>query len=196
MQNEQPYELISAPGKIYRAPVGTEFPDPDTDPGMNWLLIGTTGDLNLTDAGITIAQPQTINKFRPLGSGAPVKAWRSEEDLMVRAVLADLTLEQYTELLNRNTVETLDGFATVGLHRGITVAECALLVHFDVSPYRADGTSQYEIPRAVQQGQPEVVFNRGQGPALLALEWCALVDPNATSDEERLGRFRAKLADT
>lgn len=194
--NELPYEIISAPGSVYRAPVGTQFPDPDADPGMQWSLIGTSGDLNLTDAGITVGHPQTINKFRPLGSGAPAKAWRSEEDLIIRAVLADLTLEQYIEILNRNTVTETDGFASAGFHRGISVAECALLVRFDVSPYRSDGTSQFEVPRAVQLGQPEVMFKRGTEPAALALEWHALIDTTATSADQRLGRFIAKLADT
>ncbi len=196
MQNSLPYEIIAAPGTIYRAPVGTQFPDPDVAPGMSWTKIGSSGPLNYTDAGITIGHPQTITPFRPLDAGGAIKQWRTEEDLIIRAVLVDLTLEQYAEALNQNTITTVDGFSKIGLLRGVQVDECALLVRFDISPYRPDGTSQYEVPRASQQGQPEVVYNRGQSPAMIALEWRALIDLSATSPDEQFGRFMAKLADT
>ncbi len=134
--------------------------------------------------------------FRGLGSTGPRKAFRSEEDLIVKAVLADLSLEQYSHVLNENTVTVEHGTATVGLSRGTSVARRALLVRFDVSPYRSDGQSQYEIPVAVQQGQPDVVFRRGAEPAALALEFRALEDPQATSADELFGRFTADEAET
>jgi len=196
MLNWTPYEIIAAPGSIYRAPVGTNFPDPDAAPGMSWSLIGTSGDLNLDEAGIGIGHPQTVTPFRPLGSGGRTKQWRTEEDLMIKAVLVDMTLEQYAEALNQNTVTAVDGFASIGLHRGIQVAECALLVRFDISPYRAEGTMQYEVPRASQMGQPEITFARGTTPAKIALEWAALLDFTAATEAERFGRLKAKLADT
>ena len=193
--NEAPFEIISAPGTIWDAAVGTAFPDVDVAPSVSWRKIGTTGDLNLTDAGITIAHPRTFNPFRPLGSTAPTKTFASEEDLLIRAVLADLTLEQYQHVMNENTVTESDGLAKIGLYRGVSVARRALLVRFAVSPYRDDGVSQYECPIAVQQGKPEVIFTRGGAPAALALEWHAQTDPSAAV-AERLGRFVAKLADT
>lgn len=196
MSNEAPYEIISAPGTIWQAPLLTAFPDVDVTPGGAWVKIGTTGNMNLDPAGITIARPQTVNKYRPLGSTAAVKAWRTEEDLMIRAVLADLSLEQLSHSLNENTVTENDGLAKVGLYRGVSLAHRALLVRFDVSPYRDDGVCQYECPVAVQQGSPEEVYNRGQGPVLTALEWGILVDTAAATAAERLGRFVAKLADT
>lgn len=194
--NDTPYEIISAPGSLYIAPEGEDFPELGATPAGNWKLVGTSGDMNYLDSGISVSHPQTVNVFRGLGSTAPTKAFRSEEDLIVKAVLADLSLEQYSHVLNENTVDVSAGIATIGLSRGTSVARRALLVRFDVSPYRSDGKSQYEIPVAIQQGQPDVVFRRGSEPAALALEFRAMRDPEASSVSEELGRFIADEAET
>lgn len=199
MENATPYEIIGAPFSVYIAPVGSPFPDVDEVPdSSDWTLVGTSGDLNYLDEGVTVEHSQAMNFFRALGDSGSRKVFRTSEDLKIRLTLADLTLEQYALALNGNTVTPtspgagVPGSKKVGLSRGLAVDTRALLVR-GPSPYMADGIMQFEVPVACQTGNPQPVMRRDQ-PAALALEWTALVDPSAASADERFGRLVAQTA--
>lgn len=200
MENTAPYEIIASPFTVYRAPVGTAFPDVDEAPGVSWTKIGTSGDLNYTEDGVTVQHEQEMQTFRSLGSTGPRKAFRVSERQVVGFTLADLKLEQYLNALNGNTVTTTaagvgtPGTKDIGLSRGISVTEYALLVRADVSPEGDAFAMQYEIPRCVEIGSPEVVFRKGE-PAALALQFEALEDTNASTAAERFGRLVIQTAD-
>jgi len=107
----------------------------------------------------------------------------------------DLTLEQYAQVLNGNTITTVPadtgeaGYKKIGLSRGLEVTQYALLIRgAKASAYMEDGMAQYEVPIAVQVGEPEVVYVKGT-PAGLNLEFQALEDPDAASEDERFGRL-------
>lgn len=198
--NSLPYEVLGMPGEVYIADVGTAFPDIDAAPGVGWTLLGTAGNLNYTQDGIKVSNSQSTSVFRALGDAGPRKVFRTEEDLKIALEIADMTLEQYKQALNGNSITASTGVAgtadykKIGLSRGLTIDTSALLIRIPGgSPYIADGNSQFEIPQAQQIGSAEPVFRR-DGPALLAFEWMALVDPNAASDDERFGRFVAQTA--
>lgn len=199
--NTVPYEIIAGTVEVYQAPVGTAFPDIDGDPLsiMGWAKVGTSGSLNYLDSdGVKVDHSQTLAFFRALGDCGSRKVFRTEEDFKIGLTMADLTLEQYANALNGNTV-TADvggsGLAKkIGLSRGFPVDTVALLVRIPFSPYVADGNTQFECPRAAQTGNPTPVFKKGE-PAALALEWTALVDPNAASDDERFGRLICQTAE-
>jgi hypothetical protein len=198
MLNATPYEIIGAPFTLWVASVGTAFPNVDVNPAVGWTKVGTSGDLNYMDEGVTVEHSQSINFFRAAGDTGSRKAFRTEEDCMVRLTLADLTLEQYKLALNGNSLTPvaeasgIPGTKKLGLSRGLTIDTRALLVR-GPSPYMADGIAQYEIPVAVQTGKQQLVYRNGQ-PAGLALEWTALVDPNAATSDERFGRLIAQTA--
>jgi hypothetical protein len=195
-----PYEVIAAPFVVWFAPVGEAFPLIDVAPAGNWLKVGTSGDLNYMDEGVTVQHAQSIERWRSLGDTAPRKVFRTEEDLMIRLVLADITLEQYRHALNMNAVTTVAagagtaGYKKIGLSRGSAVAQRAILVRGGVSPYGDGWNLQYEVPIAFQTGEPEVVYRKDE-PAGLALEWTAIIDPSAASADERFGRLVAQHAD-
>jgi len=197
--NTEPLEIIAAPFTVWLAPVGSTFPDIDAEPDAPWVKVGTSGDLNYLDDGVKVAHSQSINFFRALGDCGSRKAFRTEEDLKISLVLADLTLEQYKLALNSNTVTDtpasvgVAGIKSIGLSRGFGLATSALLVR-GPSAYMEEGQAQYEVPIAVQTGTPEVVF-RKDTPAALALEWTALVDPDASAETERFGRLIVQTAD-
>lgn len=199
MFNSAPYEVLAAPFTLYLAPVGEAFPDVDTVPAGNWTKVGTSGDLNASEEGVTVEHGDSITTWRPLGSTGARKAFRTEESLMVRMTLVDVSLEQYALALNHNTVTaTAAGSGTpgtkkIGLSRGIELVQKALLVR-GPSPYMDGGAAQYEVPVAVQQGSPAPVFQKGE-PAGLELEWQALEDPDAASDDERFGRIVCQTAE-
>lgn len=189
-----PYEIIAAPFTVWQAPVTTPFPLIDANPGMAWVKIGTSGNLNYKRDGITVSHAKTSVKFRSLGDLGSRKVFVTELDLMIRFVLADMTLEQYAIALNNNTVTTVApggeaGYKKIGLSHSATMAQVALLVR-GPSPYDEDLYMQYEVPIAVQDGTPEPVFALGE-PAGLALQFSALVDVSASSEDERFGRLIA-----
>lgn len=195
-----PYEVIAQPFTLWVAPVGTAFPLIDVAPSGSWTKVGTSGDLNYTEDGVTITHSQSVELWRSLGSAGPRKAFRGEEELRIAMVLADLTLEQYALALNYNTVTTAAagpgtaGYKSLGLSRGLDVPQRALLVRGSGSPYGAGWNMQYEVPVAVQASEPEVVFVKTE-PAGLALEFVALEDPSANDLTERFGRIIAQTAE-
>lgn len=185
------FEIIAAPFTVWLAPVGEAFTDLDTAaPAGNWVKLGVSGDKNITEDGVTVAHPQTLEYYRGLGATGPLKAFRTEEDLMISFVLADMTMEAYTKALNDKAVaDTVAGSGTAGtrqvaLLRGLSVAEHALLVRNELTtPYLSAGKTQYEVPRVVQEGEPEVVFVKGE-PAGLEFNFKALMDMDQLPGDE------------
>ena len=56
---------------VYLAPVGESMPDIVDTPAGNWSVLGTNGDDNYDEAGITITHSQTLVKKRTLGGTGP-----------------------------------------------------------------------------------------------------------------------------
>jgi hypothetical protein len=193
-----PYEVIAAPFTVFFAPLGEPFPLIDVAPAGNWLKVGTSGDLSYMDDGVTVEHAQKTEVWRSLGDTAPRKVFRTEEDLVIGVVLADVTLEQYRHALNMNSVTTVApgagtaGYKKVGLSRGSLVAQRSILVR-GPSPYGDGWFLQYEVPIAFQTGEPEVVYRKNE-PAGLKLQWTAIIDPSASSPDERFGRIVAQHA--
>lgn len=200
--NPVPFEVIAAPFTAYIADVGTAFPKVDETPGVGWTKVGSHGPLSYDDsAGVKVSHSQSTNLWRSLGDSGPRKAFRTEEDLKIAFTLVDVTLEQYQLAMNGNAVTTVApatttvGYRKMGLSRGLGVETKALLIRADVSPYKEQGRMQYEVPYAAQTGNPEPVYLKG-APAMLALEFTALVDPDATIAAERFGRLVAEDLDS
>lgn len=190
----QPFEIIVAPFDVYVAPAGEAAPDLADAPAGNWALLGTNGKRNYSEDGVTVRHNQSLTEIRVAGTTGPVKAVRTEEGLVISLTLFDLTPAQYAKALNDATVSnTGAGVGTAGknefnLLQGTAVNELALLVRGDVSPEGDNFKSQYWIPRAVQSGSPEPVFQKGE-PAGLALEFMAIEDAN-----DGFGTFEAQDA--
>lgn len=197
--NSQPYEIVGMPADIYIAAVGATFPDIDATPNpTDWTKLGTNGSLNYTPDGVKAGQPQSFNIWRSLGSAAPRKVFRTEEDGKYGVSVADMTLEQLTQAIGGLTPTAVvagggtAAYKKIGLSRGLNIATVALFIRVPGgSPYIADGNLQYEIPYAQYTGSPEVTWKR-DNPAIIDMEWMALVDPNAASDDEQLGRIVAQ----
>lgn len=192
-----PFEIIGAPLTLWVAPVGTVFPTIAAAPGAGWTKVGTNGDRNYENGGVTVTHGKTYDKVRTAGASGPVKAFLSEEDLMFGVTLLDLTLEQYQLALNGNTITTVapasgqPGTKKIGLSEDVgRTREYALLVR-GLSPYNEALAMQYQIPRCYQSGAPAPVFRKGGTGAGLALQFEALEDLAATSPQERFGALIA-----
>lgn len=197
-----PLEIVGQPLTLWLAPVATAFPLVDAVPSGTWVLIGTSGIRSQDEAGVTVTHSQTVNKVRTGGSLGPVKAFRSEEDLMFKVSIFDTTLEAVRIALNANTLTTVAastgvaGTKRIGLSRGPDVTEYALLARgVGISPYGDAMNSQWEVPRCYMSNSPAIVYRKGN-PAGVELEFTALEDPNAASAAFRFGsmRFQHQLA--
>lgn len=191
--NTIPYEVIAAPYQVYWAVTGSAFPKIEDTPSSPWALLGTSGNLNYTEAGITVAHTEEIVEWRSLGDTGTRKVFRTSESLKIRLVLADVTLEQYRHALNLNSVTDVPpatdaGYRWIGLSKGPFVSQVALIVR-GPSAYGDAMFSQYQIPFCFQTGNPEITFANSGEPAGLALEWTATIDPDAPTTAERFGRL-------
>lgn len=183
--NTFPYELIGPGFKLYWAVAGTARPAIDAAPGGSWNQIGKNGNKSYAEEGVRANLPQSVNPFRGYGSAAPLKFFRGEEDVIIQVTLADMTLEAIAQALNQNTITETGITRKVGLSRGLTVATVALLAR-GPSPYFDNGNSQWWLPYAANVSSPEIAFRRDDA-AIYAMEWRALVNPAAASDDEQLG---------
>lgn len=193
----QPYEIICSPYTVFAAPVATAMPKVDATNAAvvsgGWTQVGTSGNKNYSDTGVTVTHTQTVSTFIPAGSTTVRKAWRVDEGLTIGFELADLSAAQYALIIDNVTVTPQ--VATTGLAadshfevmRGVQVNQYALLVR-GISPFNESYTAQYEVAAAFQMGNPAPRFSK-QGPALLVVEFHAYeLTPN------QLATFRAQSA--
>lgn len=191
-----PFEIIGAPLTLWVAPVGTVFPLINAAPAVAWIRLGTNGDRNYENGGVTVTHGKTYNKVRTAGASGPVKAFLDEEDLMFGVTLLDVTLEQYAYALNGNTITTVapatgvQGTKRIGLSEDVGVTREFALLARGLSPYNEALSMQYEIPRCYQSGAPSPVFRKGV-PAGLSLQFEALENLSAATPQERFGVLRA-----
>lgn len=195
----EPYEVVAGPIEFWLAPVGEAFPAVNAAPAGNWNLLGTTGDENYDDDGVSVNHNQNVETWTPLGSTGPVKAWRTEEGLTFQVTLVDLSAAEYARVLNDATVTQtasgvgVPGTARFGLRRGHDVATFALVARADMSPAGDGLAMQYEAPIVFQSDDHEVTFQKGE-PAGLSCTFTVLEDQGAATDEERFGRLVIQTA--
>jgi hypothetical protein len=195
----EPYEIIMSPFEAWLAPVGTAFPAINATPSGDWAKLGTNGNKNMTEDGITLTHSQTINQKRVYGATGAVKANRSAEDLTIAFTLDDLSLEQYAKVLNNVSVSDVAaasgtaGYRTITLRQGFDVATFALLLR-GASPYGDSWNMQYQVPKVYQSESPAPAFGKTDA-AGLNLVFTALEDPDAATDAERFGTCMAQDAD-
>jgi len=164
-----PEEILAFPLTVYLAEVGTAFPlidDLPADFDVAWAVLGSEGDLNYDENGVTVSHSETTFDFTPAGSTMPSKRFRTAEDLLVKLNLVDLSAEQYAKAMNNSSVTTvaagtgIAGQKHFSLFRGDQVASFAVLLR-GVSPVDNDLNMQYEFPKAFVSVNGDVPFNKG-----------------------------------
>lgn len=198
MSQVAPFEIMAAPFTAWLAPTGTAFPDLSASPAVAWVMLGTSGDKNYDEDGVTVTHEQTIEEFTPVGLSAARKAFRTAESLVIAFNLVDVSPAQYAKVLNGQTVtDTAAGVSIAGnlnfpLLQGLSVSTFALLLRGNESASAVAGTdnfkTQYEVPVVYQNANPEPTYKKGE-PAMLACEFRALWDST-----NGFGKFRSQDA--
>lgn len=184
-----PFEIIAGPADVYIAATGETFPDVDVDPAGGWLSLGET------EGGVKVTHNQSIEMLYTDQNTGPRKAIRSQEGLSIEFSLAELTLETYAKAMNDATVTNASGDSFAGttrsmaLYQHVDVAEFTLLVR-GPSPYM-DAFMDYRVPVVIQMGEPTLSFVKND-KAVFAVKFMALVDPDASTTEDRFGALVAQ----
>lgn len=185
------YILVGS-GEIYTAPVGTTFPNVDqipADASADWTNLGEF------DGGVQVSHPQTIDEHRHDLDTGPVKATRSSEGLTFTVSLAKHTLENLALVRNNDAVADTaaasgtKGFRVLQGYRGLTIVEFALIFEGS-SPYLAGDLMRFLVPRGYFGGDLGSSYVK-DNKTLIPVEFHALVDPDATSDNEKFGTVEA-----
>lgn len=174
--NVLPYQIIAGVCDIYVAPVNSAFPAVDDEYGDAGFGTALWRKLGHTDGGIKVGHPQTVVALRTDQVTAPVKAVRSEEDLVITFSLAEVTAANYALVLNQAVAgATVNaGNKTITLYRGGSGVETfALLCRGQNLSPEGDYHLQYEVPSVYQSGEPEVEYTK-DAKALLACEFMAI----------------------
>jgi len=191
--SDAPYELLVGPLSVYVGPTGETFPDIDDAPAGNWVELGTSGDKNISEDGISVQHMQTLEEVFSFGSTAPRKVTRTREGLVITFTLMDLTAEEYSRILNHGTVSTVAAGASDAGHKRVSTLQGSDVtlkawLFRGSSPYISAHNCQYELPKGYVGGEPTVVYSKGV-PAGLAFEIHAIED-----DTNGFGVFRAAHA--
>lgn len=179
-------EIVTGPMTLWWAAVGTAMPDVDDDAATGFTKIGTSGDQNYTEDGVSIIMDQTLEFFRSLGSAHRICAFRTEQDVSVTVTMADLTLAQVRLAMDLNavTTDTTPDINILDLDYGLSVSDFALLVRgTGNSPGFAGANVQFECNRVVEMASHELSFVKGE-PVGLEMEFALLLD-----DSGNVGRF-------
>ena len=182
------YDILIGTGKLYVADTGTTFPTLDEDPATTsgWRYVGPTAD------GIKVDFDETINEFSSDQDIGTVEAIRSEEKAMITANLFEATLENLADVMSQSVTSIAAGSGTtgykqIGMSRGATVTKKAILFRAN-SPY-GPYAGQYELPYGYISGKVGMEYKK-DGMVVVACEFHALVDPNATDTTEKFGRIK------
>lgn len=185
-----PREIVVGPLTAYLAAAVEAEDDVDGTPSGNWALLGTSGDENYSEDGITVTHSQSLRYTRAAGATGPLKVNRQTEDLTIGLSLMDLSAAQYTKVLNNTTksTDTSPNIDYIGLRRGPDVTVLSgIFKGTGLSP-SGDFPIQLYIPRMVQSADPAPQFSKG-ADAMLAVVFTALEYQSAGTDEERFGRY-------
>jgi hypothetical protein len=129
-----PLQLTVGVGSVWVAPADTAFPTADQTPpqaSTSWMFLGQT------DKGITISLTQKIVEIYVDQETAPVKAIRTQENMMLKTDLAIWTLENLGKILNNQTVVATPqaagarGIKEMAFYRGKIVNELAWIFEGD-----------------------------------------------------------------
>lgn len=188
LSNWSPFQILAGPADVYVAATATAFPAVNAAPSGSWTLIGRT------EGGVTVRHTQTVNPLTSDQYTGAVKAIRTEEGLEVEFAIVDLTLENYSLVMNSITVTSAAGppaTKTINLHKGVAVDLRAILIR-GRSPY-GNFPAQYQIPIAYQSESPEVAFVKDD-KSVLACVWSVLEDLTAGTDAQRFGQLVAQTS--
>lgn len=187
--SDSAYDIITGVGEIWVGPIGAAMPTLDqvpTNADARWTYVGPSED------GVKIDFDETINAFSPDTETGDTDAVRSHEAVKITANLYEATLENLALAFASNVTTVTQvapaagamGYREVGMSRGFAVSKRAILFRGN-SPY-GDYPGQYLVPFGYVSGKVGLEYKK-DNHVLVPVEFNALVDKNASSDQKKFG---------
>lgn len=176
--------MVASPLTLYIAEVDSTFPDIDADPSDPWIKVGTEGDKNYNEAGVTVGHGETTADFTPAGSTMVVKRFRTAESPQITLNLVDLSPTMYALVMNNADVTDqaagvgTPGYSLFSLFRGDQVAQFAIIAK-GMSTIDNELALQYQASKAFVSVDGDVVWTKGI-PAMLPVK----IEPIIHSDSD------------
>lgn len=186
-----PREIVVGPLTIYLATAVEAEDDVDGTPSGNWAALGTSGDENYGEDGVTVTHSQTTRESRVAGATGPVKVNRTEESLMIALILMDMSLVQLTKILNATakSTDTSPNIDYLGMRRGPDVTVFSMIAKgAGLSPSGAFPIQLY-VPRCYQSADALAPVFGKNADVGYAAEFSALEYASAATAEQRFGRW-------
>ena len=186
-----PREIVVGPLTLYLAAAVEAEDDVDGTPTGNWGQLGTSGDENYAEDGVTITHSQTTRESRVAGATGPVKVNRTEESLMIALILMDMSLAQLTKLFN-NTAKSTDTTPNIdflGMRRGPDVTLFSLIAKGTGLSPSGDFPIQLYVPRCYMSSDALAPVYSKNADVGHAAEFSALEYASAGTAEQRFGRW-------
>ena len=188
---QDPRSIVVGPLTLYLAAAVEAEDDVDGTPTGNWAQLGTSGDENYTEDGVTVTHSQTTRETRVAGATGPVKVNRTEESLMIALILMDMNLAQLTKLLNGTTksTDTSPAIDYIGVRRGPDVTVYSLIAKGAGMSPSGDFPIQLYVPRCYQGADSMAPVFSKNNEVGYAAEFNALEYASAATEEQRFGRW-------
>lgn len=187
----QPFEIMMTPAEVYIALEGETPPLIDAVPGGNWVRLGLAGNRDQNENGVKIWHHHTIVKHSTAGATGPVKAFRTAEEQGIEVTMEDLTAETYSKALNLAGIREVAqasgvaGYKSFGTKMGFEVQTWAVLVRVPASAYGDGLAQQWVAPKAIEEGNKDIIFDSKGTAAGLLFHFTVMEDPNASCEAER-----------
>lgn len=163
-----PHEVVAAPLTLFLADVGTDFPDVAdavADFDAAWTMLGTEGDANYDDKGVTVSHNETTSDWTPAGRTMPSKRFRTGESFEITLDLVDISPTMYALVMNSAALTVEGNQSWFDLFRGDQVNSFAVVARGMSSVDNALNL-QYEFSNAYVSVDGNVVYKKGDPAAL------------------------------
>ena len=170
-----PFELLNGPVTLYIAAEGTAAPEISGDRNVStlpggWTWLGTNGDRNYGDDGVTITPSRSYELQMVLGSTAPQKPFLTEQGFTVSVPIVDMSAETMARIMNGAAVTDLAAASNQGGHKSFDLmiadeaAQFALLIR-GKSAYGDSYNAQHWIPKCFVSDVGEYSYVKGEAAA-------------------------------
>ena len=183
-------------GAAFKAAGFLELIDDATTGVVGWIQIGKSGAVNYQEDGVSVAFRQSLSKVRGAGATAPIKIYRTEEDVEFSLMMRDLRIEMFSYILNLNKPSTPTKSMEINILQDVDVIQGSVLLRgLGRSPYAPAGTNpvhsqwalQFYLPLcACASDETSLQFGKNN-PSELNLKFTGLYDAS--------GRTRASKTD-
>jgi hypothetical protein len=188
--NQEPFEVMFGPCEVWTAVADSPPPELGAVVGTPWERIGMNGADNMPEDGLSLSFSSDMSTWTPITRALPTKVKRMAQEAHITFSLADVSLETLQWAFDSDgdlltivpPAGSTPGPAKVGwkelpIEMAVNPLYVAMTVRFDQSPYGLGVAptpiwrQQMYFPAVYNASSPELVFQKGNQPAMVAFDF-------------------------